>query len=232
VAQFLARRLVHHFVTGAPAQIDLDDVAEMIRVDAAFDLRVALERLLSSRWFFDPANRFALVEGPVSWAVRAARALGPPLAAAAGATAATNRFPAWAMVADFFEAAGMRLLDPAGPNGWKEDAAWLNSGTARFRTRLAAALALGETFRQGDANRAIFPSDPDAWFPAPPATPGDVLARLVALLQPAPIPDAVSADWLARLWPAGTPFAWDEAGRQRARALAFLVLCSPSGQLY
>lgn len=232
VAQFLARRLVHHFVTGAPSQGDLDDVATMIRAEAGFELRVVLERLLSSRWFFDPANRFALVEGPVSWTVRAARALGAPLALAAGATAATNRFPAWAIVADFFDAAGMRLLDPAGPNGWKEDVAWLNSGTARFRTRLAAALALGETFRQGGADRAIFPADPGAWFPAPPADPAAVLARLVQLLQPAPLPDAVTADWLARLWPAGTAFAWDDAGRQKARALAFLVLCSPSAQLY
>jgi uncharacterized protein (DUF1800 family) len=231
-AQFLARRLVQHFVTGSPVQADLDQVADLLRVDAGFDLRAALRVLLKSRWFFDPANRFALVDGPVSWTVRAARALGHDLASADGATPATNRFPAWAVVAEWFDLAGMRLLDPAGPNGWAEDQAWLNSGTYRFRTKLAAALALGETFTQGGVPRAIFPADPARWFPAAPAGAPEVLDRVVALLQPAPIPPAVSADWLARLWPAGEAFAWDAGGQQKARALAFLVLCSPSGQVH
>lgn len=229
-AQFLARRLVLHFVTGAPAQADVDQVADLVRVDAGFDLRVAMKALLASAWFFDPANRFALVEGPVSWAVRAARALGHDLASADGATAAANRFPAWAMVAASFDLAGMRLLDPAGPNGWKEDVGWLNSNNVRYRTKLAAALALGETFTQGGSPRALFPTEVARWFPAPPATPQAVLARIAALLQTAPIPAAVQADWLGRLWPAG--FTWDAASQERARELAFLVLCSPAGQLY
>ncbi|MGC4001382.1 MAG: DUF1800 family protein [Anaeromyxobacter sp.] len=232
VAQFLARRLVLGFVTGAPVQADLDQVADLVRVEAGFDLQVVLTRLLSSRWFFDPANRFALVEGPVSWTVRAARALGYPLAEASGASAATNRFPAWAEVAEYFDAAGMKLLDPAGPNGWREDLAWLNSGTIRARTRLAAALALGETWWQGGAERAFFPADPQRWFPSAPASPQAVLDRLVALLQPAPIPASVSDGWLAALWPDAAAFAWDAEGQLRARELAYLVLCSPSAQVY
>jgi uncharacterized protein (DUF1800 family) len=205
-AQFLAGRLVLHFVTGAPAQADLDQVATLLRVDAAFDLRVALKVLLKSRWFFDPASRFALVEGPISWTVRAARALGPALASADAATAAANRFPAWAQLAPTFDFAGMRLLDPSGPNGWHEDLAWLNSNTIRFRSKLASALALGETFTQGGSARALVPTDVAAWFPAVPTTPQQVLDRVVALLQPAPIPAPVQADWLGRLWPAGTWF--------------------------
>jgi len=68
------------------------------------------------------------------------------------------------------------------------------------------------------------------WFPAAPASGADVLARLVALLQPAPIPGSVSGAWLQSLWPAS--FTWDAAGQLRARELAYLILCSPSGQLY
>jgi hypothetical protein len=226
---FLAERLVLHFVTGAPLQQDVDDVAALIRA-AGFDLRAVLKALLKSRWFFEPANRFALVEGPVSWTVRAARALGPGLAAADSADAAANRFPAWTQVAGTFDLAGMKLLDPSGPNGWREDVAWLNSNTIRYRTRLAAAVALGETFSQGGVARPLFPADPASWFPAPPGSPQAVLDRIVALLQPAPIPAEVQADWLARLWPGA--FAWDPAALDRARELAFLVLCSPSGQLY
>jgi uncharacterized protein (DUF1800 family) len=230
-AQFLSARLVLHFVTGAPVQADLDQVATLVGVDAVFDLRAALKVLLKSHWFFDPANRFALVEGPVSWAVRAARALGPDLAGGDGATAAANRFPAWALVAPSFDFAGMRLLDPAGPNGWHEDVAWLNSNTVRYRGKLASALALGETFTQGGSPRALVPTDVAAWFPVAPASPADVLARVTALLQPAPIPASVQADWLARI-PWTSPFAWDAAAQAGARQLAYLVLCSPAGQLY
>lgn len=229
-AQFLAGRLALHFVTGAPAQADLDQLATLLRVDAAFDLRVALKALLKSRWFFAPENRFALVEGPVSWTVRAARALGYDLASAAASTAADNRFPAWALVAPAFDFAGMRLLDPAGPNGWREDLAWLNSNTIRYRSKLASALALGETFTQGGLGRALVPTDVTRWFPVAPAAPQQVLDRVMALLQPAPIPAAVQADWLARLWPG--PFTWDAAAQGSARELAFLVLSSPAGQLY
>lgn len=228
-SQFLARRLVLHFVSGAATQADLDQVAELVRTTAAFDLRQVLKVLLKSQWFFDPANRFALVEGPVSWTVRAARALGLDLAAADAAGAGQNRFAAWAQVVETFDLAGMRLLDPAGPNGWHEDRAWLNSNTVRYRTKLAAALALGETFTQDGAPRALFPTEVARWFPTAPASPQMVLDRLVALLQPAPIPAAVQADWLGRLWPAA--FAWDAASQDQARQLAFLILCAPSSQL-
>ncbi len=56
------------------------------------------------------------------------------------------------------------------------------------------------------------------------------LDRLVLLLQPGPLPAAVTAGWLSSLWP-GT-FAWDATGQAKARELAFLILCSPAGQLY
>jgi hypothetical protein len=76
----------------------------------------------------------------------------------------------------------------------------------------------------------LFPTDVASWFPSAPTSGADVLARLVALLQPAPIPASVSSGWLAALWPSA--FTWDAAGQLRARELAYLVLCSPSGQLY
>jgi uncharacterized protein (DUF1800 family) len=228
-AQFLAGRLILHFVTGSASQADVDQVADLLRLDAGFDLRVALKALLKSQWFFEPGTRFALVDGPVSWTVRAARALGYDLASADSAVPAQNRFPAWALVAGPFDFAGMRLLDPAGPNGWKEDLSWLNSNTIRYRTKLASALALGETFSQGGSSRALVPTDVQRWFPTAPASPQEVLDRIALLLEAAPIPPAVQADWLSRLWPSG--FAWDQS-QDQARELAFLVLCSPASQVY
>ena len=225
-ARFLAQRLLVHFVTPRFASADLTDLAAMIQA-SSFDLRAVMKALLGSRYFFDPAHRFALVEGPVSWIVRAARALTAPLAEADGAKPS---FTAWSNVVSSFDQAGMKLLDPSGPNGWKEDVAWLNTNSIRFRTRQAAALALGSAQAAGGSDALLFPTDVARWFPTAPTSPADVLARLVAMLQPAPIPAAVSGAWLTALWPAS--FAWDAAGQLRARELAYLILCSPSGQLY
>jgi uncharacterized protein (DUF1800 family) len=232
-AQFLASRLVLHFVSPLArlGPTDVSDVAALIQANA-FDLRATLKTLLKSRFFFDPANRFALVEGPVSWVVRAARMLGMDLATADAGSMTAKGFPSWATIAPFFEQGGMKLLDPNGPNGWKEDVAWLNSNTVRYRTRLASALALGETYSQGGSNVPLVPSDPASWFPVAPANPLDVFDRLVALLQPSPVPAAVRDAWIADLWPTGTTFTWDAAGQKKARELAFVILCSPESQVY
>jgi uncharacterized protein (DUF1800 family) len=226
-SRFLAQRLLIHFVTARFTSADLADVAAMIQ-SSGFDMRVVLKTLLASRFFYDASNRYALVEGPVSWAVRAARALGRALAAADALP--VKGFPAWSNVAASFDQAGMKLLDPGGPNGWKEDVAWVNSNTVRFRTRLAAAIALGAAAPAGSSDQLLFPSDPSGWFPTAPASAADVLARLVALLQTGPVPPTVTDAWLAALWPSS--FTWDAAGQTKARELAFLLLCSPAGQLY
>jgi hypothetical protein len=192
-----------------------------------------MKTLLKSQFFFAAANRFSLVEGPVSWSVRAARALGYDLASADALT--PKGFPSWALVASSFEQAGMKLLDPNGPNGWREDDAWLNSGTIRYRTRIAAAVALAEQSATGtpSVTYTLFPSEVSRWFPTAPASPQAVFDRLVALLQPAPFPVSLGAAWLGALWPSS--FSWNPASADtqvRTRQLAYLILCSPAGQLY
>jgi uncharacterized protein (DUF1800 family) len=232
-AQFLARRLATHFVTADFTAADLADLASLVEAQS-FDLRAVMKALLKSRWFHDPANRFALAEGPVSWVVRAARSLGMTLAQADGAS--PRGFPAWALVVSpYLDLAGMKLLDPSGPNGWKEDRAWLNSNTMRYRTKLAAALALGETATSQGVTHVLFPTSVADWFPAAspaPATPQDVFDRLAALIQPAPIAAGVRDAWLAGLWPGA--FAWDAsaATQNKVRQLAYEMLCSPAAQLY
>jgi uncharacterized protein (DUF1800 family) len=230
-AQFLAKRLLTHFVTTGFSTQDLSDVTAMIQT-AGFDLRVVMKTLLKSKYFFDPANRFALAEGPVSWLVRAARMLCPSLATASAQT--PKGFPAWRLVtnnANTFDQMGMKLLDASGPNGWKEHTAWLNSNTMRYRTKAAAAVALNETRATGGTTYPLFPTFlATDWFPTAPASAQAVYDRLVALLQPGPIPASVTTAWLAALWP--STFAWDAASQTKARELAFLLLCSPAGQLY
>ena len=230
-AQFLAKRLLTHFVTTGYTAQDQTDVATLIQ-GAAFDLRVIFKTLLKSQFFFSAASRYALVEGPVSWLVRATRMLCPSLAAGSGQT--PKGYPAWRLVtnsATTFDQMGMKLLDPTGPNGWKEHTAWLNSNTMRYRAKAVAALALNETRAYNGTTYPLFPTFVTTdWFPAAPASAQAVYDRLAALLQPAPIPASVSAAWLSALWPTG--FTWDSASQTKARELAFLILCSPSGQLY
>ena len=229
-AQFLAKRLLTHFVSAVYSPQDLLDVAALIQA-SNFDLRAVMKTLLKSQYFFDGANRFALAEGPVSWIVRAARMLCPALAAATAQT--PKGHPAWRLVtnnANTFDQTGMKLLDPGGPNGWKEHTAWLNSNTLRYRTKVAAGLCLAESRTSGGTPYPLFPTFLADWFPAAPASAQAVHDRLVALLQPGPIPPAVSAAWLVALWP--STFTWDAASQTKARELAFLLLCSPAGQLY
>ena len=230
-SQFLAKRLLTHFITTGYSPQDLADVAVMIKT-ANFDMRTVLKTLLKSQYFFDPANRHALAEGPVSWLVRAAKMLCPALASAS--TQTPKGFPAWRLVtnnANTFDQMGMRLLDPSGPNGWKEHTAWLNSNTMRYRTKAAAAVAMGEMRTSNGVAYPLFPTfvTPD-WFASAPASAQAVYDRLVSLLQPGPIPAGVSAAWLSALWP--STFTWDAASQAKTRELAFLILCSPAGQLY
>ena len=229
-SQFLAQRLLTHFVTTGYSAQDLADVALLIRT-SNFDLRVVMKALLKSQFFFAAANRHALVEGPVSWLVRAARMLCPDLAAAAAQT--PKGYPAWRLIANnatTFDQMGMKLLDPSGPNGWKEHTTWVNSNTMRYRTKAAAALALAEARASNGTTYPLFPTTVSAWFPTPPASAQAVFDRLTSLLQPGPLPAGVSAAWLTALWP--STFVWDAASQTKARELAFLILCSPAGQLY
>ncbi len=253
VSEFLAKRLLLHFVTPAYSQSDYQDLAALLR-SADFNLGTVLKALFKTPYFFAADKRFVLVEGPVSWGVRAARMLCPDLAVADGALPpglpanAGKGFTAWRAVVgdaynpDTFDNMGMDLLNPRGPNGWHEHTAWLNSNTMRYRGRFAAALALGETYNSSYYNGTgttsqsltLFPNRVQDWFPVAPGTAQGAFDRLGALLQPAPIPAAVASAWLTGLFGgAGTAVDPMVASDQtKLRELAYLILCCPSGQLY
>lgn len=225
-AQFLATRLLRFFVDPAIPATPLADLQALIQAQN-FDLGKILKAIFKSQYFFAAQNRFNLYEGPAAWTVRAARALCPALGAAA-AVAPIPAFPRWKLVVNpYFAQAGQAVLDPEGPNGWLEHGGWINSNTMRYRGKLAAAVALGET--SGGAQ--IFPTTVSTWFPTAPATAVEVFNRLSALLQPAPIPAALRDQWLAGLW---STFTWDNsaATQQKVRELAYLILCSPYAQLH
>lgn len=235
-AEFLAKRILLGFATPEPTAVALQDLKTLI-LARQFRLGEIFKALFTSAWFYGPEHRFALVEGPAAWAVRGAKALMPDFDAAMAARASDPsglpRFSAWfdfvGWDATGFFAMGQDLLDPKGPNGWKEHAGWLNADTYRHRTRTAWAIAGREDRGEDHAKklRHLFDTDWKAWFPSPPASAVSVFDRLAALLQPAPIPAALRDAWLARFFPG--PFAWDAsaATETKVRRLAFMLLCSP-----
>ncbi len=225
-ATFLAKRLLTFFVNPAFSSQALADLQALILAQN-FDMKAVLKAIFKSQYFFDPSHRYNLYEGPVAWIVRMSRMLCPDLATAL--IPSLPSFPAWRAVAPSFNNAGQAVLDPAGPNGWAEHAGWINSNTLRYRGKLAASLALGETLA---GTQAIFPTTVASWFPTPPASSQDVFNRLAALLQPAPIPSDVQSTWLNGLWASG--FTWDNSSATQAkvRELAFLILCSPHAQAH
>lgn len=253
-SEFLAKRLLMHFVTPNYTTSDYQDLALQLRT-ADFNLGTVMKALFKSAYFFASDKRFVLVEGPVSWGVRATRMLCPDLATADGALPtgmpanAGKAFPAWRFIVgdnynpDTFDNMGMKLLDPRGPNGWKEHTGWLNSNTIRYRGRYAAAVALGETnttYYYAGSNSyqpqpiTLFPNRVQDWFPTAPGTAQGAYDRLVALLQPAPIPTSVRDAWLTGLFSGGGTAVDTSltADQLKIRELAFLILCSPSAQLY
>jgi uncharacterized protein (DUF1800 family) len=246
-SKFLAKRLLTHFVTPNFTDQDRDDVALLIR-NNNFNIGATMKALLKSQYFFQ--NKWALVEGPVSWSVRAARMLSPDLATADSQT--PKGFPAWrGLVGNdydsyIFDNMGQSLLDPTGPNGWKEHVNWINSNTIRYRGRMAAAVALGESidyyyYNGKNANPQypkqtvkLFPGEPVDWFPSAPTTAQQVYDRLVLLLQPGPAPASVGTSMINSVF-GGVGAAVDvtqSASKNKIRELAYLILCSPAGQVY
>ncbi|MEZ6015531.1 MAG: DUF1800 domain-containing protein [Planctomycetota bacterium] len=129
-ARFLATKLLGWFGAHDMDLVGDSVVDELAAVLAEHDLdiRVALRTLFRSRWFFDPARRFAMVRNPVTYVVAAARAIAVQNADRAGLERATSRM-------------GMRLLEPPSVGGWEHGLAWAGPGTAAARLEVALALS-------------------------------------------------------------------------------------------
>ncbi len=235
-ASFLAQRLLRFFLNPELSAAVVNDFRDVILANN-FAIGKSLKVLFKSAYFYDSMHRYALVEGPVAWSVRAARLLMPDFATAMAPYQQNPnilpRFAAWAGFVNWdssgFFNMGQDLLNPKGPNGWKEHAGWLNSDTYRHRTRTAYSLAVKEDRGEDHLHvaRFLFDTDFREWFVTAPLSAADVFNRLVALLQPAPIPSALRDAWQNLVWM--KPFAWDGSSdtEKAVRRLAFLILCSP-----
>lgn len=247
-SEYLAARIIGHFVTPHFTSQDIQDFGLVIRTNN-FNISASLKVLFKSQFFFDSAHRFALITSPIVWLVSSCRMLGYSLSEAD--SLAVKGFPAWRLLvgssefdSSTFDNLGLALLDPAGPNGWGEHDVWVNANMMRYRSYCASAVALSETYRYGlyqgsgtsssQLTVTLVPTDLNKWFPTVPITSLDVFNRLVNLLQLAPTPTSLRDAWLNALFGGnGISISLTNPTHQtRIRELAFIMMSSPAHQLH
>ncbi|MGE0193277.1 MAG: DUF1800 family protein [Planctomycetota bacterium] len=121
-AEHLARRLHRWFVSLAPADDDVQALADVIRSED-YRLRPILGHLLRSDAFLDPACEWALVRSPVDQVVATWRVLG------------LRALPGWIHAS--LDRMGQILFRPPSVKGWTQGTGWLSSGALVERLVLA-----------------------------------------------------------------------------------------------
>lgn len=126
--RFLARKLLRAFVIPTPPAELVDGLAERIR-HHDFEMAPVLRELLSSRVFFSPEARSALIKGPVELMLGAYRSL------EVHAKLATT-IPLLASL-------GQDVFEPPTVKGWDGGRLWISSTSMLQRANFAAELAMG-----------------------------------------------------------------------------------------
>lgn len=123
-ARFLPRELVRYYLTDQPLPDGhLEALGELWRRDG-FSTGRLLQRFFTSRLFFDPAHRGALIKSPVQHYLGLVQELGLQVAP----------FPR--MVLGALRQAGQAFFNPPNVRGWVGGRAWINSTTLAARRQL------------------------------------------------------------------------------------------------
>ena len=128
----IARRLCGLFMgEGAVDGPAIEELAGDLKANR-LDVGHAVETVLRSKSFFDPANLGSRVVGPVEFVVGAARALVP-----------AGSMPSTLILADWTTRLGQELFEPPNVGGWPGGRAWLNPRSLVGRANFATALVEG-----------------------------------------------------------------------------------------
>jgi uncharacterized protein (DUF1800 family) len=138
-AEFITAKLWREFVSPQP------DAAEVQRIAAAFrssryDIPTVLRALFSSKHFYAPENRAALIKSPVELVVGSFRQFGVQPQDLRAASLVTRQL-------------GQDLFAPPNVKGWPGGDAWINSSTLLARRQLLARLTRGEEMPMDMAGR-------------------------------------------------------------------------------
>ncbi|MCS7000452.1 MAG: DUF1800 domain-containing protein [Bacteroidota bacterium] len=123
IARFMVGKLYRFFVYSNPAATDATVLAALMDVFMRndFELRPLVQTMLTSKHFFDPANRGVQIKTPADYVVGLARQLGVTLSGAADALARMEQ----------------DLIDPPDVSGWPGYRTWISTKT--FPQRIAYA---------------------------------------------------------------------------------------------
>lgn len=130
--RFLARKLLHAFVTSDPGAEDVDALASSIRRHD-FHMAAVLRELLLSQLFFRQSVRHALIKSPTDFVLGAYRAT----ACQANLQRSTR----------LLARLGQDLFAPPTVKGWEGGRLWISSSSLLQRTNFVADLVANESIR-------------------------------------------------------------------------------------
>jgi uncharacterized protein (DUF1800 family) len=200
--RWIARRLLVELVMPDPPRAAIDETAAIL-VDANWNVRATVERILASRLFFSPEARRARIAGPVELIARSARTLNARVSPERAAEAAAEM--------------GQALFRPPSVKGWDGQRTWIHAGSWIARHNWLAALAIpaqpkDETVRV-DLERAL----------GAPASTDEAADRVLRAL----LPDACDATFREKLSAAARAC---ETPSEALGLCAALALTSPEYQ--
>ena len=175
-AEFITRKLWREFVSPDPDPAEVKRIAARFR-DSRYEIKVALQALLTSDAFYAVENRGTLIKSPVDLVVGTLRQFAiKPGEAVPFAVAAAGM--------------GQNLFGPPNVKGWPGGEAWINSSTLLARKQF-----LDRLFRADDAAPKMDPpagaemtaaattTMTDALAPAPAGDGGAELARRIRFMR-------------------------------------------------
>lgn len=136
-AEFIVAKLWQEFVSPTPDPAELRRISALFR-DSRYNLRVALQALLTTPTFTNPNNRGTLIKSPVDLMVGAARSF----ELNAGQTRALG---------EALRRMGQNLMTPPNVRGWPGGETWITTQTLVERRNGLASLLAGRFETPSDA---------------------------------------------------------------------------------
>jgi uncharacterized protein (DUF1800 family) len=131
--RFLAKKLLHFFVTPSAPDEAIAELAACIRAND-YEMKPVLRTLFSSTIFFAPESRHSIIKGPADFVLGTQRTLEARVNLRESVNLMTQQ--------------GQSLFEPPTVEGWKGGRTWINSATILGRANFAAELTMGNRFGQ------------------------------------------------------------------------------------
>ena len=167
-AEFITAKLWREFVSPDPDQAEIKRIAARFR-DSRYDLKVALQALLTSDAFYAAENRGVLVKSPVDLVVGTLHQFGMKPGEPVPFAVATATM-------------GQNLFSPPNVKGWPGGEAWINASTLLARKQF-----LDRLFRADDAagrmDAAAAPMMAEALAPTTAAGDDSEVARRIRFMK-------------------------------------------------